>query len=396
MRQEFVFTCESVTEGHPDKLCDQISDAIVDRFLQHDPLASVVAECAVANGILFVASHFASVATVDVADAARQVISQVGYSGEDFNARSCTIVTNLTELDSSHRAMCDESELDDPAIDTIVARHMTNAFGYACAYNAAMIPEPLWLAHQLARRLASVRLQRRGAFLGLDGKVQVGVEFRRRVPRRVHGVTLAASLAAGASRPQSLHDALVDLVVEPTFVGEEIRPDQATHIFVNPEGTLLTGGPAVHSGLTGRKNAIDTYGQFSRQTDAALSGKDPTRIDRIGNYAARYAAKNVVSAGLAAECEVLLTYAIGVARPVSIQVETFGTGKVTDDEIAARLERHFEFRPAGIAAQFKLRRLSRVFRGGFFRRLAAYGHVGRLDMGLPWEAVDRVDQLREG
>jgi S-adenosylmethionine synthetase len=396
MRQQFVFTCESVTEGHPDKLCDQISDAIVDRFLQHDPLASVVAECAVANGILFIASHFASVATVDVTDAARQVISQVGYNGEDFNARSCTVVTNLTELNPSCRAMSDESELDESAIDAMVARHMTNAFGYACAYNAAMIPEPLWLAHQLARRLASVRLQRRAAFLGLDGKVQVGVEFHNRIPRRVHSVTLAASLAGGTPRPASLRDALMELVVEPAFVGEEIHPDQATRIFINPEGTLLAGGPAVHSGLTGRKNAIDTYGQFSRQTDAALSGKDPTRIDRIGNYAARYAAKNVVAAGLAAECEVLLTYSIGLARPVSIQVETFGTGKVTDDEIAARLECHFEFRPAGIAAQFKLRRLSRTFRGGFFRRLAAYGHVGRLDMGLPWEATDRAERLREG
>jgi S-adenosylmethionine synthetase len=397
MRQDFVFTCESVTEGHPDKLCDQISDGVVDRFLQRDPHSRVVVECAVANGIVFIASHFASAAMVDVADVARQVIAQVGYDDRTFNARSCTVMTSLTELDAANRVAVDEAELDDDGIERVVARHAANAFGYACAYSPAMIPEPLWLAHKLARRLASMRLQRRAGYLGPDAKVQVGVEFRNRVPHRVHSLTLATSIVSpDAPRESALREALTELVIAPAFVGESLQPDDDTRIFINPEGAAVAGGPTVHSGLTGRKNAVDTYGEYSRHSGAALSGKDPSRVDRIGTYAARYAAKNVVAAGLAKECEVHLSYVIGQARPLGVQVETYGTGKVSEDEIAARLVRHLELRPAGIVAQFRLRRLPSLFRGGFFRRLAAYGHVGRLDIGLPWEQTNKAQLLAEG
>jgi S-adenosylmethionine synthetase len=396
MKQNFMFTSESVTEGHPDKLCDQIADSIIDRFLQVDPYSRAVAECAVAKGILFIAARFASQVRVDIPETARQVISQVGYTREDFNAKSCTVMTSFTELPEGEYRQMDERELDDSALESIAARNVANAFGYACSQTAAMAPMPIWLAHKLARRMASVRLQRLIPYLAPDGKTQVAVEFRDRRPARLHSITLIASHI----EPIPLEDAkfsreLYELVVEPSFVGEDLRPDSKTLFFVNPEGPFLAGGPSMHSGMTGRKTAIDTYGEYSRNSEAALSGKDPTRIDRVGTYAARHAAKNVVSAGLAQECEVQLTYSIGLARPVSIQVETFGTGVIPDDRIADLIRRHFDFRPAAIIARFNLRYLPLQMKGGFYRRLAAYGHVGRMDIGLPWELPDKAVILRE-
>jgi S-adenosylmethionine synthetase len=236
-----------------------------------------------------------------------------------------------------------------------------------------------------------VRRQNILSYLAPDGQTQVGVEYRNRRPYRIHSITAIASQNK-LSEPKltQLQDDIREAVIQPIFENEAIRPDEHTRIFINPDGPLIRGGPATHSGLTGRKNAIDTYGEYAKHSGSALSGKDPTRIDRIGAYAARYAAKNVVAAGLADECEVQLSYSIGLSRPVSIQVETFGTGKISDEEITAFLEKYFDFRIAGIIKQFNLRFLPSLTKGGFYRKLAAYGQVGRIDMELPWEKTDKV------
>lgn len=397
MKQDFMFTSESVTEGHPDKLCDQISDAVVDRFLQQDPQARVVAECAVATGILFIAVRFDARAAVDIPGVARQVIQQVGYEQPAFNARTCSIMTSINELDAGRGGRVDEREMSEEEVERVPARHQATVFGYACTQSAALMPLPIWLAHQLARQLAAVRRDKRLAYLGPDGKTQVGVEFRERKPHRIHSITLIASRnGAPLPPPASLRDDLLELVIRPVFSSEPIQPDEHTQICINPEEPFSSGGPAVHAGLTGRKNAIDTYGEYARHSGAALSGKDPTRIDRVGAYAARYAAKNVVAAGLAEECEVLLSYSIGRARPVSVQVDTFGTGRLPDEAIGARVQAAFDFRPAGIIRQFNLRELPALRQGGFYRKLAAYGQMGRMDLDLPWEATDRASMLEAG
>jgi S-adenosylmethionine synthetase len=398
MKKDFIFTSESVTEGHPDKLCDQVSDAIVDHFLQQDPYARVVAECAVSTAIIFVAARFESDASVDFPNIARQVISQIGYDQQSFNAKTCSIVTSLRNLPHDEHCCFDERELTDKEIDAIPVRNQVTVFGFACSQTPALMPLPIWLAHKLARKLTSVRLQRILDYLAPDGKTQVGVEYRNGKPCRIHSVTVVASQdrapSAGGPDMRRLEDDVRHAVIDSVFMDEEIRPDRNTKVFINPDGPFITGGPAVHSGLTGRKTAIDTYGEYSRQSGAALSGKDPLRIDRIGAYAARYAAKNMVAAGLADECEIQLSYSIGLSKPVSIQVETFGTGKIPDEEISKIVGRYFDFRLAGIVKQFNLRHLPSTLKGGFYRKLAAYGHVGRMDIGLPWELTDRIQELR--
>jgi len=399
MQRDFMFTSESVTEGHPDKLCDQISDAILDRFLQQDPYSALIAECAVSTGIVFIAARFASRAVVDAPNVARQVITQVGYDQPTFNAKTCSIVTSLKELPDEERHAFNERELSDDDLNRITVKNQVTVFGFACDQTPAFLPLPIWLAHRLARRLTAVRLQKILPYLAPDGKTQVGVEFRNRRPSRIYSISVIGSQdkLPGAGGPDGrrffcdIHDSVIDAV----FHDEEIKPDEKTRIFINPDGPFITGGPSVHSGLTGRKNAIDTYGEYSRHSGAALSGKDPTRIDRVGAYAARYAAKNVVAAGLATECEVQLSYSIGLAQPVSIQVETFGTGKLPDEEIRALLARHCDFRLAAILKQFNLRFLPSAVKGGFYKKLAAYGHVGRMDIGAPWEVTDRAPLLRE-
>jgi S-adenosylmethionine synthetase len=393
MKQDFIFISESVTEGHPDKLCDQISDAVIDQFLHDDPYSRAVVECAVATGIVFIAARYRSGAIVDIPHIARRVISQVGYDQKDFNAKTSSIMTSLNEM-SNGTALADERTLSEDAIEAVTAKNQANVFGYACNQTAAYMPLPIWLAHKLARRLNAVRLTRELPYLRPDAKTQVGVEFRNRRPARIHSITLLAAHApTGTPKPEQLREDLRAHVIEPVFFDELVRPDENTRLFVNPEGPFNVGGPSVHSGLTGRKNAIDTYGEYSRHSSAALSGKDPLRVDRIGAYAARYAAKNVVAAGLADECEVHLSYTIGLSRPVSVEVETFGTGKRPDSEITAALKAHFDFRPAGIVRQFNLRHLPALTKGGFYRKLAAYGHVGRMDIGLPWELTDKVALL---
>lgn len=389
-----MFTSESVAEGHPDKLCDQISDAIVDHILRRDPQARVVAEAAVATSIVFIAARFDSLVAVDFPYVAREVISQVGYTTGVFNGKTCSIVTSLKELPQEEYSRFDERELTEGEIDAVTVRNQVTVFGFACRQTAAFMPLPIWLAHKLARRLTSVRFQKILPYLTPDGWTQVGVEYENREPRRIHSITVIATQANPETSLERLRDDILQTVIEPAFQDEPLKPDGGTRIFINPEGVFLTGGPSIHSGLTGRKNAIDTYGEYSRHSGAALSGKDPLRIDRSGAYAARYAAKNVVAAGLADECEVLLSYTIGLARPVSIQVETFGTGRISDSKITTRIERHFDFRPAAILKQFNLRYLPVTIRGGFYRKLAAYGHVGRMDIGLPWEMTDKAALLK--
>jgi S-adenosylmethionine synthetase len=396
MRKDFVFTSESVTEGHPDKLCDQISDAMVDRFLQQDPLAMIDAECALAHTMLFIGARFASTAVVDMPQIAREVIGQVGYNDESLSAQKCTVLTSLKELPLRESFRYEEEELSSAEIDRLPAHTQVNAFGYACNQTAALMPLPIWLAHQLARRLAAVRIRKVLPYLAPDGKSQVGIQFRDREPERVFSLSLQACLDPRTAVPgeSRLRDEIREAVIEPVFAAERLRPDNRTRIWINADDPLLGCGPGAHSGLTGRKNAIDTYGEFARHSGSALSGKDPSRIDRIGAYAARYAAKNVVAAGVAEECEIQLSYAVGLSSPLSIQVETFGTGRRTDEEINALLEEFFDFRPAAIIKQFKLRRLPRTVKGGFYRKLGAYGQVGRMDIGLPWEVTDKAPLLR--
>ncbi|MBD2494158.1 methionine adenosyltransferase [Nostoc sp. FACHB-280] len=392
MKKDFMFTSESVTEGHPDKLCDQISDAIVDRFLQQDPYARVITECAASTGILFIAARFEPNANVDFTNIARQVIEQIGYEQKEFNGKTCSILTSLRELPASQTHVFDEQNLSDEEIEKITVTNQVTVFGFACNQTYTLMPLPIWLAHKLARQLSEVRHKNILPYLTPDGKTQVGVEYRDRRPYRIHSITVIASQnKAGKPDYQQLQDDIRETVINPVFENEEIRPDAKTRIFINPDGAFIKGGPAVHSGLTGRKNAIDTYGEYSKHSGSALSGKDPIRIDRIGAYIARYAAKNIVAAKLADECEVQLSYSIGLSRPVSIQVETFGTGKISDEEITNLLEKHFDFRLAGIIKQFNLRHLPTIHPGGFYRQLAVYGHVGRMDIDLPWEKTDKVD-----
>lgn len=389
-----MFTSEAVTEGHPDKLCDQISDAIVDQFLQKDPHSRVIAECAVSTAIVFIAARFSAVEPIDFSGTARQVISQVGYDQSAFNAKTCSILTSLKEQ-RAEESYFDEDSLDDETIEKIKVKNQVTVFGFACNQTPALMPLPIWLARKLARRLASARFQKILPYLSPDGKSQVGIEYHDGKPKRIHSITVIASQNR-ESEPSlgRLQDEIRQAVIEQVFMDEEIKPDDNTRIFINPDGPLIVGGPSVHSGLTGRKNAIDTYGEYSRHSGAALSGKDPMRIDRVGAYAARYAAKNVVVAGLADECEVQLSYSIGMAGPVSVQVETRGTGLIPDCEIADLLERHFDFRLAAIVKQFSLRLLPSIVKGGFYRKLSAYGHMGRMDIGLPWELTDRASLLR--
>ncbi len=398
MKEDFIFISESVTEGHPDKLCDQISDAIVDHFLTQDPYARVRAECAVATAILFIAARFVSEVKVDVAYIARKVIAQAGYARSNFDPRTCSILTSLQEYPPEGDLFFNEQRLDDDQLDRIKARQQATVFGFACRQTEALMPLPIWLAHKLARQVMTARQEPLLASLSPDAKIQVGVEYRRRRPARIHSLTLVLSASqamSGDFERRRFEEQVREAVILPAFQGEAINPDGQTLIFINPLENLLVGGPTVHSGLTGRKTGTDTYGEYARQSGNALSGKDPLRIDRTGAYAARHAAKNVVAAGLAEECEVQLSYCIGLARPASVQVETFGTGKLSDEKLAALIEKHFDFRPAAILRNFQLRHLPALHKGNFYRRLSAYGQVGRVDLRLPWEELDLVQKLHD-
>mgnify|MGYP000308390205 CR=1 FL=1 len=394
MIQDFMFTSESVTEGHPDKLCDQISDAAIDHFLSQDPCSRARVECAVSGAIVFIAARFASTANVDFSRIARHVITEIGYDRPNFNARTCSVLASPQALPATGECQFNELEMTEAQIDTVRVQNQVTVFGYASNHTAELMPLPISLSHKLTRRLDEVRHRQVLPYLMPDGKVQVGVEFKNRRPKRIHSVTITAEQRK-SKKPslRRLRGDILETVIEPVFKPERLGPDRKTRIMVNPDGPFL-GGPTVHSGLTGRKNAVDTYGEYARLSEKALSGKDMLRIDRVGAYAARHAAKNVVAAGLAAECEVMLSYSIGLIQPVSLQVETFGTGRLDDEEIRKRVAANFDFRLGAIIRRYHLRELPTRFKGGFYRRLAAYGHVGRQDIALPWEQTDAAAALR--
>ncbi len=395
MKNNFMLTSESVTDGNPDKLCDIISDAIVDHFLEQDPYSRIIAECSLAASIVFIAARFASKAPFSLSEIARKVIARVGYQGADFNARTSSVLTSINELSLDPACRFDERKLTSRQIEAIPAGNQVTTFGFACRQNAALMPLPIWLAHKLSRRMAEAAKEKTLPYLCPEAKTDVGVEYSDRKPSRIHSITITASQKE-ASRPglDKLRADIREAVIEHVFKDELLRPDNRTEIFINPEGVFHLGGPSVHSGLTGRKTAIDTYGDYSRNSGAALSGKDPLRIDRVGAYAARYAAKNLVAAGLADECEVQLSYSIARSRPESVQVETFGTGKIAEEKLTALLENHFDFRLAAIVRDFQLRRLPSKGQGGFYQKLAVYGHMGRLDLDLPWEKTDKANLLK--
>jgi S-adenosylmethionine synthetase len=394
MSDDFIFTSESVTTGHPDKLCDQVSDAIVDHFLSQDANAGIVAECAMASGVLFISAHYASKGGLAIPDVARAVIRDVGYPRDVFDADACTIMTSFMDHSERDYAELDLDALDDDTIGGITAKDQVTVFGYACDQTASLMPLPVEIAHQLARRLDNPSLKQDLPWLLPDAKVQVGVEYQGGRPARVHSIAMETSQSEeGAPSPEEMGQQLVTAVVQPVLAEQPVAVDEQTLLFLNPEGAVIGGGPSVHSGLTGRKTGIDTYGEYARHSGAALSGKDPMRIDRVGAYMARYAAKNAVAAGLAAECEVQLSYSIGSAGPVSLRVRTFGTGKIPDAEIASRLQNTFDFRIGAIVRDLRLRHLPAEHPEGFYRRLATYGHMGRADLDVPWERTDRVEAL---
>lgn len=392
MASDMIFTSESVTPGHPDKLCDQISDAAIDAFLRQDSGARAVVECAVATGVVFLAARFAAEAAIDLPSLARRVIADAGYVDGRFDSRSCSILTSFAELPMSMH----EPPLavpDDEAIECRVAQDQANVFGYACRDTPELMPMPLSLAHRLARALDNMR-RAELPWLTPDGKTQVSIAYHNNRPVRIHAISVTAAVAAGTPN-REVEECLRTLAIE-ALSNDKLKPDQKTEIYINAGGFYETGGPARHAGLTGRKNGIDTYGEAARQSGAALSGKDPSRIDRVGAYAARHAAKNVVAAGLAERCEVHLAYAIGRARPLSLSVETFGSSRIADDKIADRLARLVDFRPAAIEHRFALRTRPALADGtGFYRPLAVYGHFGRPELDLPWEVTDLAAALRE-
>jgi S-adenosylmethionine synthetase len=395
MRNDFIFTSESVTEGHPDKLCDQISDAIVDAFLISDPWSRVIAECVVSSGILFLAVRFASQAKLDIPQVARHTVQQIAYPESVFNAQECTIMTSFQELPREQYLLNDKTLLNEEALNKLTVQNQATVFGFACNQTATFMPLPIWLAHQLAQRLSTVRLNSQLPYLSGDGQTQVGVEYRNRRPHRIHSITVVATQEESATPSlATLRGDLIQAVIEPVFQQGPIAIDNKTQLWINPDGPVVGGGPALHAGLTGRKDAVDTYGGYSRHSGAALSGKDPTRIDRVGAYAARHAARTVVAAGLAEECEVQLSYTIGQIHPVSIQVETFGTGKIKEDKLQRQLKEKFDFRLGGIIQRFHLRELPSLYKDGFYHKLAAYGHFGRTDIDAPWEQVDPQLLLR--
>ncbi len=384
------FTSESVTEGHPDKVCDQISDAVLDAILAKDPNAHVACETTATTGMVMVMGEITTTATVDVPSIARQVVCDIGYNAADqsFDGNTCAVLSTIHEQSPDIAQGVNEAlehrtgNTDD--YDLTGAGDQGIMFGYACNETPELMPLPISLAHALAKRLAEVRKNGTLSYLRPDGKTQVTVEYDGNTPVRVEAIVVSTQ-HSDAVELDTIRADMIAHVINPIVPAHLI--DDNTHIFVNPTGRFVVGGPHGDSGLTGRKIIVDTYGGYARHGGGAFSGKDPTKVDRSATYMARYAAKNVVAAGLAKRCEIQLAYAIGVARPVSVLVDTFGTGEVRDDALAAAVSKVFDFRPAAIIEQLGLR-------NPIYRRLAAYGHFGREELGVAWEKTDKVEALR--
>jgi S-adenosylmethionine synthetase len=395
------FTSESVTEGHPDKLCDQISDGILDAILTQDPTARVACETATTTGLVLVAGEITTSAWVDIPAVVRKTIEQVGYINADygFDYRTCGVTTSIgkqsPDIDMGVSASLETKDgvarLSDDELERIGAGDQGMMIGFACDETPELMPMPISLAHRLTRQLSQVRRKSWGGngpmtYLRPDGKAQVTVQYEQGRPVRVDTIVVSTQHADYIDREQIRNDVITH-VIKP--VVPEHLLDADTKFFINPTGRFVTGGPMGDAGLTGRKIIVDTYGGMARHGGGAFSGKDPTKVDRSAAYAARHIAKNIVAAGLAERLELQIAYAIGVARPLSLFVETFGTGKVADEEIIRLINEHFDLRPAGIIQSLDLLR-------PIYQPTAAFGHFGRTDIDLPWEALDKVPMLRKG
>ncbi|MEB3185553.1 MAG: methionine adenosyltransferase [Cyanobacteriota bacterium] len=400
----YVFTSESVTEGHPDKICDQVSDAVLDALLAQDPASRVACETVVNTGLCLITGEVTTSARVDFNTLVRGVIERIGYSGAragGFDANSCAVLVALDQQSPDIAQGVDEADdhAGDP-LDLIGAGDQGIMFGYACDETPELMPLPISLAHRLARRLAEVRHNGSLGYLLPDGKTQVSVVYENDVPVAIDTILISTQHTAeidGISEEGALRERIAtDLwsqVVEPATSDLILKPSrEATRFLVNPTGKFVVGGPQGDAGLTGRKIIVDTYGGYARHGGGAFSGKDPTKVDRSAAYAARYVAKALVAAGLARKAEVQLSYAIGVARPVSILVESFGTGAISDADLTALVQEHFDLRPGAIIETFNLRGLPQERGGRFYQDVAAYGHFGRSDLNLPWENVNAITE----
>lgn len=408
--KNFLFTSESVTEGHPDKVCDQISDAILDEFLSKDSKSRVAAETTVTTGMVLVCGEITADCYVDIPKVVRNTVEHIGYLGKaggGFDAHTCAVLTSIDEqssdiaggvnqaLESRDACMTESTETQD-----IGAGDQGIMFGFACDETPELMPLPISLAHRLALRLSQVRKNNDLTYLRPDGKTQVTVEYVDGKPARIDTIIISTqhdpvidNETDNSKIQKIIQNDLKKYVIDYVFRNDKVKPDETTKYLINPSGKFVIGGPQGDAGLTGRKIIVDTYGGYSRHGGGAFSGKDPTKVDRSAAYAARYVAKNLVAAGLAKKAEVQLAYAIGVAQPVSVFVDTFGTGSISDDQISKLVMENFDLRPAAIISQFDLRGLPAKNDGNFYRTLAAYGHFGRTDIDVPWEKTDRAQEL---
>lgn len=411
--KRFLFTSESVTEGHPDKVCDQISDAILDEFLTKDSKSRVAAETSVTTGMVLVSGEITSNCYVDIPSVIRSTIKNIGYNGEEgggFDYKTCAVLTSIDEQSSdiscgvnkAFETRDNNANVSTSETEEIGAGDQGIMFGFACDETPELMPLPISLAHKLSYRLAQVRKEGILKYLRPDGKSQVTVEYIDNKPNRIDTIVLSTQhdpeingISDNEKIQEIIRNDLIKYVINTVFENETIKPDNNTKYLINPSGRFVIGGPQGDAGLTGRKIIVDTYGGYSRHGGGAFSGKDPTKVDRSAAYAARYVAKNIVAAKLASKCEVEVAYAIGVAKPVSVMVDTFGTGKISDDEIQQLIEDNFDLSPSAIINNFDLRNLPAKNNGKFYQKLAAYGHMGRTDFEIPWEKLDKVEILKE-
>lgn len=411
-KKNFLFTSESVTEGHPDKVCDQISDAILDEFLSKDNRSRVAAETTVTTGMAFICGEITADCYVDIPQVVRNTIRNIGYTGAcsgGFDADTCAVITSIDEqstdigngVNKAFESRNDNSDTSSTETAEIGAGDQGIMFGYACNETPELMPLPISLAHKLSYRLTQIRKLGLVNYLRPDGKSQVTVEYVDGKPSRIHTILISTQhnpeingISDNKEIQNIIRNDLKKLVIDYVFESCNIKPDENTIILINPSGRFVIGGPQGDSGLTGRKIIVDTYGGYSRHGGGAFSGKDPTKVDRSAAYAARYVAKNIVAAGLAEKCEIELAYAIGVAEPLSIMVDTFGTGKIADEELSKIVSAIFDLTPAGIINKFDLRNLPAKNGGKFYQLLAAYGHMGRTDINVPWEMTDKADELK--
>lgn len=392
--EKLLFTSESVTEGHPDKMCDQISDAILDALMAQDPMSRVACETSTTTGLVLVMGEITTNAYVDIQKIVRDTVREIGYTRGKygFDANTCAVITAIDEQSTDiamgvNKALeAKENQMDDSEIEAIGAGDQGMMFGYATNETPELMPYPIALAHKLALRLTQVRKDGTLSYLRPDGKTQVTVEYNEEGrPVRLDAVVLSTQHSADVTQEQ-IHADIKKYVFDEVLPADMVDAD--TKFFINPTGRFVIGGPHGDSGLTGRKIIVDTYGGYARHGGGAFSGKDCTKVDRSAAYAARYVAKNIVAAGIADKCEIQLSYAIGVAQPTSIMVDTFGTGKIADDKLVEIVRENFDLRPAGIIKMLDLRR-------PIYKQTAAYGHFGRNDLDLPWEKLDKVDALKK-